>query len=130
MYLVIVAGSRSRVQDARGGRIERDDMAERLGSAEGLGMGNLCFVACSNRCLLITWRYVYRSMIKVAVQQILVSLLDLGKNNVNGISLTCPKRQSQIARKKTPLAHLSLSHLQCLYMQHAQSIGTYHEIMP
>ena len=76
MYLVIVAGSRSRVQDARGGRIERDDMAERLGSAEGLGMGNLCFVACFNCCSSITWRYVYRSMIKVAVQQILVSLLD------------------------------------------------------
>ena len=76
MYLVIGAGSRSRVQDARGGRDERDDMAEGLGS-EGLGMGNLGFVACFNRCSLITWKYVYRSMIKVAVQQILVSLLDL-----------------------------------------------------
>ena len=58
------------------GRDERDNMAERLGSAEGLGMGNLCFVACFNCCSSITWRYVYRSMIKVAVQQILVSLRD------------------------------------------------------
>jgi hypothetical protein len=40
MYLVIMAALRSRVQDARGGRDERDDMAEGLGS-EGLGMGNL-----------------------------------------------------------------------------------------
>jgi hypothetical protein len=67
MYLVIVAALRSRVQDARGGRDERDDMAEGLGS-EGLGMGNLCFIACFNRCSSITWRYVYRSMIRVAVQ--------------------------------------------------------------
>ena len=60
------------------GRDESDNMAERLGS-EGLGMGNLGFVACYNRCSLITWKYVYRSMIKVAVQQILVSLLDFKK---------------------------------------------------
>ena len=111
------------------GRDERDHMAEGLGSTEGLGRGNLCFVACFNRCLLITWRCVYRLMIKVAVQQILVSLLDL-KNSVNGISLTYPKCPSQIAKKgKTPLAHLSLSSLMFVHA-HAQSIGTYHEITP
>jgi hypothetical protein len=104
-------------------------MAERLGS-EGLGMGNLGFVACFNRCSLITWKYVYRSMIKVAVQQILVSLLDFKKKSVNGISLTWPKCQSQIAKKeKTPLVLLSLSSPMFVHA-HAQSIGTYHEIMP
>lgn len=104
MYLVIVAGSRSRVQDARGGRIERDEMAERLGSAEGFGMGNLCFVACYNRCSSMTWKYVYRSMIKAALQRILVSLLDLKKQQqqcewylVNMSQAPKPNRQERNA---------------------------------
>jgi hypothetical protein len=74
-------------------------MAEPLGSVEV----TCAFVACLNRCASTTWKHVYRPKIKVAIQQILVSLLDLGKNNVNGISLTCPKCQSQIAKKKKRL---------------------------